>query len=134
MAGLANLLTILLHAGQYGGGSVDDNWQVAVDMTGLKGEYAFSLDTDFDCPTLERPNIIAITTGHNAISPDMQQMWAWTEEQRNHNYIGPPDTTKVPDHPNFFPWLQKLGLKLELSKAPVEMLVVDHVTKNPTAN
>jgi uncharacterized protein (TIGR03435 family) len=29
---------------------------------------------------------------------------------------------------------QKLGLKLEVSRAPIEMLVVDHAEKNTTAN
>jgi len=134
MAGLANLLTILLHAGHYGGGSVDDKWQVVVDMTGLKGEYAVALDTDFDCPTIERPNIIVISAGHDVASPNMQQTLDWAKEQQDPHYVGLADATRVPAHPSLFPWLQKPGLKLQLSNAPVEMLVVDHAEKNPTAN
>jgi uncharacterized protein (TIGR03435 family) len=30
--------------------------------------------------------------------------------------------------------MEKLGLKLERTKAPIEMLVVDHLEKSPTEN
>jgi uncharacterized protein (TIGR03435 family) len=30
--------------------------------------------------------------------------------------------------------MEKLGLKLESSKAPLEVLVIDHIEKTPTEN
>jgi uncharacterized protein (TIGR03435 family) len=36
--------------------------------------------------------------------------------------------------PTIFDAIQDLGLKLEPRKAPVEVLVVDHVNKTPTEN
>jgi uncharacterized protein (TIGR03435 family) len=42
----------------------------------------------------------------------------------------------APDYgPDFFRALQdQLGLRLEQRKAPVEILVVDHIEKTPTEN
>jgi uncharacterized protein (TIGR03435 family) len=43
-------------------------------------------------------------------------------------------TVGGPLDPLVFQSVQNMGLKLEVSKAPIEMIVVDHAEKNPTAN
>jgi uncharacterized protein (TIGR03435 family) len=43
-------------------------------------------------------------------------------------------TVGGPLDPLVFESVQKLGLKLEVSRGKVEMLVVDHAEKMPTAN
>jgi uncharacterized protein (TIGR03435 family) len=62
--------------------------------------------------------------------------------------LGPPRPSSTSDAPNgpgdlasdpsgnstIFKTLEKLGLKLERTKAPVEILVVDHLEKSPTEN
>jgi uncharacterized protein (TIGR03435 family) len=69
------------------------------DMTGLAGNYDFTLDYE---PESAR-------TGGPSAEPDAA--------------------------PSLFTALQEqLGLKLEQSKAPIEVLVVDHIEKTPTEN
>ena len=73
-----------------------------VDRTGLKGSYEMKLDW----------------------TPDMSQAVGPGEKAEVHD--NPSDT----DGPSIFTALQEqLGLKLEPSKAPVEMVVIDHVEK-----
>jgi uncharacterized protein (TIGR03435 family) len=44
-------------------------------------------------------------------------------------------TTDDPDGPSIFDAVQeRLGLKIEKRKGPVQMLVVDHIEKKPTDN
>ena len=69
----------------------------AIDMTGLKGLYDFTIDLS--------------GLGFNG---------------------NPPSDTSAPSI--FTTVQQNLGLRLEAQKAPVEILVVDHVEKSPTAN
>jgi uncharacterized protein (TIGR03435 family) len=138
MAGLADLLTNLMQGGggvAPGGGGGGFDWKIVSDQTGLQGEYSVTLDASLDCVTIEtRADTLVIKTGPvAAVSKDMLQMWAAEQEQRHPSYIGAPDITDAPD-PILFQSVQKLGLKLEVSKAPVEMLVVNHAEKNPTAN
>jgi len=47
-----------------------------------------------------------------------------------------PDSGRPPDAfgEGLFAALEKAGLKLEKTKAPIEMLVIDHLEKTPTAN
>ena len=54
-----------------------------------------------------------------------------TEEMRKEAGPGPP-----PDAPNIVAMAMQsqLGLKLDSKKAPVEMLIIDHVEKTPTEN
>jgi uncharacterized protein (TIGR03435 family) len=47
--------------------------------------------------------------------------------------LGAPQVTDALD-PIVFASVQKLGLKLQLSKVKEEMLVVDHAEKSPTPN
>ena len=75
-----------------------------IDETGLKGLYNFRL--------------------------------AWAKEDRpipNGTAVGTVEPNNPNDAPSIFTALQELGLKLEARKAPVEVLVVDHIEK-PSAN
>jgi uncharacterized protein (TIGR03435 family) len=76
-----------------------------VDRTGLKGEYQVTVHSSKAMPMAE-----------SLVQDPFQS------------------TVGGPLDPLVFQSVQKLGLKLEVSKAPVEMLVVDHAEKNPTAN
>ena len=129
MAGLADLLTNLFQGGGGGG-----QWQKVVDQTGLTGEYQVSFNTSmFFLIFQSRILGVPADTGGGVISNDMLQVAAAEQEQQHPNYIASPTITNPLD-PIVFESIQKLGLKLEISKAPIEMLVVDHADKNPTAN
>jgi uncharacterized protein (TIGR03435 family) len=123
MTGLADLLTNLFQgaAGQQG------VWQQVVDKTGLTGEYQVSFNTSMFFPMV-RSRILGVSVDTGGNTP--------VYEQHPNPTSAPsiPDPLHNPLDPIVFESIQKLGLKLELSKAPVEMLVVDHAEKNPTAN
>ena len=136
MARLADLLTNLFQGGGgvSPGGGGGGQWQKVVDQTGLTGEYQVSFNTSMFALLVEgRIMGVPADTGGGVISNDMLQIDEATYEQQHPNYIGAPTITNPLD-PIVFESIQKLGLKLELSNAPVEMLVVDHAEKNPTAN
>lgn len=76
-----------------------------VDMTGLKGRYQVKLDVSV------ADVITAITTGPR--DPAFAQ-GAWLNVVQD--------------------GLKKLGLQLEMRKAPVEVIMIDHLEKTPTAN
>ena len=85
-----------------------------VDMTDLKGSFTFSLDFT---PEEFRAMMIraAIAAG----------------------YPLPPEALRLLDgvsEDSLFAGLQTIGFKLENRKAPLEVLVVDHVLKTPTEN
>ncbi len=111
MEGFADLLTRLLRGGSgIGGNRLDSSeyggdWRAVVDRTGLKGEYQVTVHSSKAMPMAE-----------SLVQDPFQS------------------TVGGPLDPLVFQSVQKLGLKLEVSKAPVEMLVVDHAEKNPTAN
>ena len=123
MTGLADLLTNLFQgaAGQQG------VWQQVVDKTGLTGEYQVSFNTSMFFPMV-RSRILGVSVDTGGNAP--------IYEQHPNPTSAPsiPHPLDNPLDPIIFESIQKLGLKLELSKAPVEMLVVDHAEKNPTAN
>jgi uncharacterized protein (TIGR03435 family) len=85
-----------------------------VDMTDLKGNYDFTLQfapEDFRAMMLRA----AIAAGVSL----------------------PPEVTKLMEASNgdsLFTALETLGLKLEQRKAPIEVLVIDHIEKSPTDN
>jgi uncharacterized protein (TIGR03435 family) len=78
-----------------------------LDQTGLKGNY------DFD---------LAYTTDDAALAAAYRRVG---------QPEGNPDSNGVP----LFSAIQpQLGLKLDATKGPVELIVVDHIGKTPTEN
>ncbi|HWD00163.1 MAG TPA: TIGR03435 family protein [Candidatus Sulfopaludibacter sp.] len=92
-----------------------------VDMTGLKGDYNAALD-------ISMADIMAMqkSLGLGGAGPNAP--------------AGGPDAARPADmaSDNFgssvVESLQNLGLKLESRKAPLDMIVIDHIEKTPTAN
>ena len=83
-----------------------------IDMTGLAAAYKIAL-------TVTKEDLMAAT--------------------RASGLAGPPalDAAPVPADPggiSIFQSVQQLGLRLELRKAPIEHLVIDHLEKLPTEN
>jgi uncharacterized protein (TIGR03435 family) len=108
LKGLANMLTSL------GGG----NGRQVVDMTGLKGNYDLAVEFSLsDLVASLRDQGLDIPTGPGGGGGG-----------GGGGASDPGGDTTVSDA------LQKLGLRLEKSKADLEQLVVDHVEKLPTEN
>jgi len=92
-----------------------------VDMTGLKGNYQVAVEFPLaDLMAMARaqgfgppPSAAAGGAAANAL---------------------PAETASDPGGGSAFSSVEKLGLKLEERKAPVEQIVVDHVEKAPTPN
>jgi uncharacterized protein (TIGR03435 family) len=85
-----------------------------VDMTDLKGSYDFALDI-----TDEDYRVMLIHAGVNA------------------GISLPPQALRLLDGastPSLFDSMQKVGLKLDARKAPLDMIVVDDGRKTPTEN
>lgn len=76
-----------------------------VDMTGLKGRYQVNLDVSIT-------DLLAEIAAGRRDPAFMQSAWLNAAQDG----------------------LKKLGLELQPRKAPVEVIVVDHLEKNPTAN
>jgi uncharacterized protein (TIGR03435 family) len=91
-----------------------------VDQTGLTGTYEVAVDSSLT-PSDIVPRVAGSITTGGAVSQDMLEN------------LGAPQPTDALD-PIVFASVQKLGLKLVLSKLGVEQLVVDHVEETPTAN
>jgi uncharacterized protein (TIGR03435 family) len=111
MSGFADMLTNIM---KMGGG---DGKQV-VDMTGLKGNYQVSVE-------LSMADIMAMarTQGYGGPSGGASGGSA-AEEASDPGGSGTSAYSAV----------EKMGLKLESRKAPVEQLVVDSAEKMPTEN
>jgi len=126
MPQFADLLTNLLHAGDNRGHPDVDmheysgDWQKVVDHTGLKGTYEVAVNSPLG-PSDIVPRVAGAISVGGAVSQDMLEN------------LGAPQITDALD-PIVFASIQKLGLKLELSNAKAEQLVVDQVEKTPTAN
>jgi uncharacterized protein (TIGR03435 family) len=59
---------------------------------------------------------------------------AWTQEEAPRD-PGDSKANETPDGPTIFTALQeKMGLKLEARKAPMDIIVVDHAEKVPSEN
>jgi uncharacterized protein (TIGR03435 family) len=86
-----------------------------VDMTGLNGAYFVPLDV----PTSELPGFPTARTDTATAHTDAGQ---------------PVPTASEPSGNSLRGSLQKLGLRLEQRRLSVEMFVVDHVERTPTAN
>jgi uncharacterized protein (TIGR03435 family) len=83
-----------------------------VDMTDLKGTYDFALDYNFDDL---RALILSSAPAGTPLPPTQAQ-------------AGGDTGVSLLDS------LQAVGLRLEPRKAPLDILVVDHMEKTPTAN
>ena len=85
-----------------------------VDMTGLKGNYDFTMEFS---PEDFRAMMIRAAVAQGSVLP--------------------PDVLKLADAApgdSLFNAVEKLGLKLEARKSPIDMLVVDRALRTPTAN
>jgi uncharacterized protein (TIGR03435 family) len=84
-----------------------------VDRTGLIGDFDYTLS--FTPPDVRRLPLFAVASGPSGMDSPVA-----------------PDSESAPDL--FAALKEQLGLKLEPSTGPVELLVIDHVEKTPTAN
>ncbi len=90
-----------------------------VDMTDLKGNYQVALDL----PIVELQRMARTAGFQMAMAAPGAPASA-----------SPADAASDPSGGAIFATVQKLGLKLEPRKAPVEIIVVDRVEKDPTEN
>ncbi len=115
MAGFADTLSSLLT--QFSGGTAG----LVVDQTGLKGMYEVAVDL-----SLEDMMAMARSQGFGMGAPGAGPG------------AGPAGPSGVASDPgggsSVYQSVEKMGLKLEERKAPVEQLVIDHVEKTPTEN
>ncbi|MGC9997434.1 MAG: TIGR03435 family protein [Terriglobia bacterium] len=116
MAGFADMLTMLTHVAGGGGRPV-------VDLTDLKGNYQVALDI-----SLAEVMAMAQTAAREA-GIDMPMHPAGGGGENN----SPASAASEPSGgSSVYASVQKLGLKLEKRKAPVEQLIIDYVEKAPT--
>jgi uncharacterized protein (TIGR03435 family) len=81
-----------------------------IDMTDLKGRYDFTLDVGFG-------DMMALARAVGMNVP-----------------VQLPPGAMDPGNSAVFTAIQQYGLKLEPRKAPIDMLIIDHVDKTPTEN
>jgi uncharacterized protein (TIGR03435 family) len=97
-----------------------------VDQTGLKGKYDFKLRYDPSSMPGRRGMGMFMMAGP---PPGGMPGGGGDGGRRG------PDAQEREPAPNIFAAVQEqLGLKLEAKKAPVELLVIDHIEKTPTEN
>jgi len=116
MSGFADMLTKLTQMGGAGGRQV-------VDMTELKGNYQVALDLSLS----ELMAMAQAAAREAGISLPMPPAGGGGENKSPASAASEPSGGS-----SVFASVQKLGLKLEKRKAPVEQLVIDHVEKTPT--
>jgi uncharacterized protein (TIGR03435 family) len=85
-----------------------------VDMTDLKGSYNFAME--FSPEDFRAMMIRAAIAQGSVVSPDASKL------------------VDASSSDTLFNAVEKLGLKLESRKAPIEMLVIDQALKTPTDN
>jgi uncharacterized protein (TIGR03435 family) len=114
MAGMSDLLT----------GLVD---HPVLDMTDLKGTYQVTLDVSMETiMALARAQGMAGAAGGGQGGPPGGPGGA--------NVTVPTASDPGGGSAAVFDAVQKLGLKLDARKAPVDVIVIDHLDKNPTDN
>jgi len=117
MTGYAELLSTLLL--QLGG----PNSRQVVDMTGLKGYY--ELDTE-----ISMADIVALARNLGMDVPMGAPSGGAASASAPPTASTPEQTAGV----SVMDSVEKMGLKLENSKATVDRLVIDHIEKTPTEN
>jgi uncharacterized protein (TIGR03435 family) len=89
-----------------------------IDMTELKGDYQVALEMSMqDLMAMARAAGVGGAVGGGGGAP-----------------AGPADAASDPSSGSIFQSVQKLGLKLESRKAPVDIIVIDRLEKAPTEN
>jgi uncharacterized protein (TIGR03435 family) len=91
-----------------------------VDMTELKGEYQVTLD-------LSMEDLLKVARSIGVMAPGAAGGAASS---------GGPDSAQASDPAgsSIFESIQKLGLRLDARKAPLDYIVIDHFEKSPTEN
>jgi uncharacterized protein (TIGR03435 family) len=90
-----------------------------MDMTAIKGNYQVALDL-----SMEDLMNAARSAGMHGPGPGGGGMPG----------RGPAEGASDPSGSSLFKNVQQLGLKLEARKAPVDLIVIDHLEKQPTEN
>ncbi len=99
-----------------------------VDMTELKGDYQFSLDVTMDdLRNAARASGVAVPSGGGPAGAPAAGGGSDAGKM-------PADAASDPSGSTLFRSVQQLGLKLESRKAPIEIIVVDHLEKMPSEN
>ena len=94
-----------------------------VDMTGLTGAYEVAVDLSLDdAMNVARNSVTLLPTGGGGGGDGGKGAGAAGANLAD------------PSGSSIFASIQNLGLKLEPRKLPLELLVVDHMEKTPTAN
>ena len=93
-----------------------------LNMTDLKGNYQIALDM-----TMEDIMKVARSAGMNMPGPAPGGGGGGGDTK-------PGDSASDPGESSIFRSVQDMGLKLDARKAPLELIVVDHVEKMPTEN
>ena len=91
-----------------------------VDMTELKGNYRVALDLSMD--DLKNAAKASGMAGAMGPGPGVEAGKA------------PADAASEPSGSSIFMSIQQMGLKLEARKAPLALIVIDHLEKSPTEN
>ena len=107
MAGLAEMLTRFVD-------------RPVLDLTELKGNYQVALELSMD-------DLRNVARAAGMVGPDLRGAAAGEPGK-------PADAASDPSASSVFQTVQQLGLRLEARKAPVEVIVVDRLEKNPTDN
>jgi uncharacterized protein (TIGR03435 family) len=111
LSGFADILTRVMQLGNQSGPQI-------VDQTGLKGYYEITTEISF-------ADLMSGTRAFNRGAPP----------SGGDANASPAAAASDPSgEPTVFASIEKLGLKLEERKAPVEQLDIDHMEKTPTEN
>jgi uncharacterized protein (TIGR03435 family) len=98
-----------------------------IDQTGLKGKYDFKLHYDpSSMPGGRGGPMMGLMMKDGGAGPGPGPAGGGPSERITPDADAPPSI--------FNALQEQLGLKLEARKAPVEMMVIDHVEKTPTEN